>query len=363
MKARYIILLIVVLLPAAGIWSCVSGPPPAFDEAKWRKTVNSEKAADLYAPHQKDGIFFNPWNPMETDRFGELLKWKFSAKQPYTEKEKTFLPETVPDLIDRIEASPGRDFIAWIGHATFLMRIDGEYWLTDPIFSDRAFLPKRLTPPAIQAADLKKLTGRINVIISHNHYDHLDEASLEALPEGTRFFVPLGLKALAESMHSGEVREMDWWETIDLGDGRKLTCLPAQHWSRRIGQDTNASLWASFMLETPRTSIYYAGDSGYFIGYREIGRKFPGIDYALMPITAYHPRWFMHYNHMNVAEALEAFRELGAKYFIPTQWGTFHLGDDPPGYAALDLEEKIKAEKLDPGRFIVLNLGQMEMIK
>jgi len=94
-------------------------------------------------------------------------------------------------------------------------------------------------------------------------------------------------------------------------------------------------LWASYLLITPETVIYYGGDSGYFVGYREIGRQFPNINYALLPLTAYHPRWFMHYAHMNVPEALAAFIDLGARYFIPNQWGTFHLGDEPPGYPIL----------------------------
>jgi len=197
------------------------------------------------------------------------------------------------------------------------------------------------------------------VLISHNHYDHLDADSIRSLPGDSRFYVPLGLKKLVESFHNGLVQELDWWQEIDLGGGRKLVCLPAQHWSRRIGQDYNETLWASYLLMTPQTSVYYGGDSGYFIGYREIGRRFPRIDYALLSTTAYHPRWFMHYAHKNIPEALQAFRDLGAKYFIPTQWGTFALGDEPPGFPALDLMRTIQGEDLDPSRFMILNIGEI----
>jgi L-ascorbate metabolism protein UlaG (beta-lactamase superfamily) len=116
-------------------------------------------------------------------------------------------------------------------------------------------------------------------------------------------------------------------------------------------------------LITPETVIYYGRDSGYFVGYREIGRQFPNINYDLLPLTAYHPRWFMHYAHMNVPEALAAFIDLGAKYFIPTQWGTFHLGDEPPGYAALDLKNTIQKRNLDSSRFIIMDIGQIRLVR
>ena len=135
---------------------------------------------------------------------------------------------------------------------------------------------------------------------------------------------------------------MDWWEEIDLKKGSKLICLPAQHWSLRISQGRNQSLWASYLLITPSVTLYFGGDSGYFKGFMEIGRKYPGIDYAFMATTAYHPRWFMHFQHMNIEEAIKGFEELGARTFIPTQWGTFHLGSEPAGYPGLDLTRQIE---------------------
>jgi len=344
------------------ISSCVINPVP-FDEERWRKDVENQKTEKLYAPHFNDGSYFNPWMPRERGRFLQFLKWRLSKTTSYSDDEKAFKPKVISHLNDRIKAMPGVDFISWVGHSTFLMRIQGEYWITDPMFSKRAFLPKRITPPAIHGDELKELTDRVNVIISHNHYDHLDVESIRSLPEKSRIFVPRGLKQYVKSIHGGDVRELDWWESIDLKGGTKLVCLPAQHWSRRIGQDVNATLWASYMLITPETSIYYGGDSGYFIGYREIGRIFPNISYALLPITAYHPRWFMHYAHMNAPEALEAFRDLGAKYFVPTQWGAFPLGDNPPGYPALDLMKVIREKDLDPSRFIIMDIGQVEAIQ
>ncbi|MCP3954635.1 MAG: hypothetical protein GY697_20805, partial [Desulfobacterales bacterium] len=331
-----------------------------FDEATWRRTVENQSVEKLYAPHFKDGKYFNPWLKMEEKNFWRFLKWRFSKAAPYTDAEKNFRATVIPGLTDRIISQPGGDFITWIGHATFLIRLQGEYWLTDPMFSKRALLPKRVSPPAMPVEDLKKLNGRLNVLISHSHYDHLDVDSLKALPEGTRIFVPPGLKAFIGSIFPGKIHELDWWESLDLKDGVKLVSLPAQHWSRRIGQPVNSTLWASFLLITPGLKVYYGGDSGYFIGYREIGRRFPGIDYALMPVTAYDPRWFMHYSHVDVPEALQAFADLGARIFIPTQWGTFHLGDNPPGKPALDLMKLRQSQNLDPARYPVMAIGQIE---
>jgi len=359
MKILQIILAICV---ATLVSSCVYNPVP-FDETQWRRDVEGQDIEKLYAPHFRDGKYFNPWMPRERGRFWQFLKWRLSKKTQYTDEEMSFKANVIFHLKDRIKAMPEGDFIAWIGHSTFLMRLQGEYWLTDPMFSERAFLPKRVTPPAINGDELKGLTERVNVLISHNHYDHLDVDSIRSLPEKSRVFVPQGLKKYVESFHNGVVRELDWWESIDLKGGTKLVCLPAQHWSRRLGQAVNSTLWASYLLITSGTSIYFGGDSGYFVGYREIGRRFSDISYALLPVTAYHPRWFMHYAHMNAQEALEAFKALGAKYFIPTQWEAFNLGDNPPGYPALDLMKVIRKANLDPSRFIIMDIGQVEAVQ
>lgn len=350
----------VFLVCLLSLSTCISGPP--FDEATWRNHVNHTDPAMLYAPHFKDGKFFNPWMPMDRSGFGRLLRWKLSAKDKYTDEERVFKPALLPDLKHRIEQTPGQDFISWIGHSTFLIRVNGEYWLTDPIFSDRALLPKRKTAPAFPLEGLNGLKGRLNVIISHNHYDHLDEASIQGLPENASFYVPLGIKEHVERLGRKSVKEMDWWQEIEIGKGVKLICLPAQHWSRRIFQGVNSTLWASFLLITPNATIYYGGDSGYFIGYKEIGKAYPDIDYALLPVGAYHPRWFMHYAHMDMEEVLQAFRDLGADYFVPTQWGTFQLGNEPIGYPILDLQRAMKDSGFDASNAIIMDLGQIMTI-
>ncbi|HBH87317.1 MAG TPA: hypothetical protein DDY17_06935 [Syntrophaceae bacterium] len=338
--------------------ACTANPPP-FDEMQWRRDVENQKQEMLYAPHMRDGRFFNPWMPIERGGFGRFLSWKFTAEERiYTEEEKSFMPISVSNLAGRIRSMPEGDLIAWVGHSTFLIRINGEYWLTDPMFSGRALVIKRKTSPAVTAEELKSFGAKVNVLVSHNHYDHFDKASIRALPYNTRVFVPLGLKSQVEDgTGKKSVTEMDWWESADAGNGVTVTCLPAQHWSRRISQGINKSLWASFLIRTPKVSIYYGGDSGYFVGYREIGRRFSGIDYAILPVTAYHPRWFMHYSHVDAKEALDAFEDLDARYFIPAQWGTFPLGDEPVGFGVLDLKKQIIEKNIDPDKVIIMDIG------
>ena len=353
-----IVAIVVFLAIAPFLGSCIRTTPP-FDETSWRRDVESRNPQDLYAPHYKDGQYFNPWMPMEEKSFGELLRWRLSRRAVYSEEEESFRPSVIPGLKERILSMPNGDFIAWIGHASFLIRISGEYWITDPIFSDRALLPKRKTPPGLALDEFVALPGKKNVIISHSHYDHLDSESIRRLPADTRVYVPLGLKTLMNDLGKQDVVEMDWWQAVSCGDRCEVICLPAQHWSRRINQDTDTTLWASFLLVTPGRKIYYGGDSGYFIGYREIGRRYPAIDYALLPVTAYDPRWFMHYAHMDAREALDAFRHLGARYFIPTQWGTFRLGDERIGQAPSALSKAAQSTNTDPARIVVMGIGQL----
>ena len=337
--------------------------PLDFDEQKWSETVENTNQQALYEENKKDGRFFNPWLEREDKSFTSFLRWQFSATPEYSKEAMQNKPAVLTDLMERIAVlNPQEDFIVWIGHATFLMRLAGEYWLTDPILTDRALLPKRVTPPAIRIDDLAHLKGRLKVLISHNHYDHLDRPTLLGLPEESTVYVPAGLGQYVASLVAGDVIEMNWWDELTTSEVATLTCLPAQHWSLRIFQGYSTTLWASYMVSTPTTTIYFGGDSGYFKGYREIGKKFAHIDYALLPITAYEPRWFMHHPHMNTREAIRAFTDLGADYFIPTQWGTFHLGDNPPGLPPLDLQRDLTEMGLSSEPYLILDIGEILLI-
>ncbi len=355
---RFYLAILTVILIITATYSCTSKDKKKFSETKWANLVNKTNVQDLYASHVKDNTFFSPWLKMPDKNFIDVIKWKLFSKSNYTAQEEESLPKVLPNTAARLKQTQG-DFILWIGHNTFLVRINDQYWLTDPIFSKRALLPARVTPPALTIDEFNETIKDVNIVISHNHYDHLDRESIKALPENANVYVPLGLKAYVSKMNKKNVQEMDWWQEISVGENSKLICLPAQHWSLRINQGRNTSLWASWMLVTPNTTIYFGGDSGYFKGFKEIGKKFPDIDYAFLATTAYHPRWFMFYQHMNVSESIRAFSELGAQFFIPTQWGTFHLGNEPAGYPGLDLKRHIQKDNLNPSKFKILNIGQI----
>ena len=355
---------LVLLFSFAGIvlavaaFSCSTREKSDFSEKEWHKRVRQTDTGDLYAPHFQNGRFFNPWLEMDDKSILSVLGWKLFSQTEYSDKENSFLPRVLPNTGQRLERTKG-DFILWIGHNTFLLRIGGEYWLTDPIFSKRALLPARITPPAISIENLPVSGENLHIVISHNHYDHLDRSSMEQLPENASVYVPEGLGTYVEKMNKQTVHEMDWWEEKQAGPHSRIVCLPAQHWSMRIGQGRNRTLWASWLLVTPGATVYFGGDSGYFKGFREFGRKYPSIDYAFLATTAYHPRWFMHYQHMNINEAVRAFDELGARFFIPTQWGTFRLGNEPAGFPGLDLERYIRTKHLDPSRFSIMDIGEI----
>lgn len=360
LKARsgFTISVLMLFLACSLFPGCSSKKKKAFSETIWAMRIEQTKTDDFYKPNVKDNRYFSPWLKMDDKSFIDVLGWKLFSKPEFTTEEKNFLPKVLEGTAEKINKIKG-NFILWIGHNTFLIRMNQVYFLTDPIFSDRALLPKRLTPPAIQLNELNKLVNNLHIILSHNHYDHLDRWSMKHLPETARVFVPMGLKTYVEKMNKPLVREMNWWQETDLGQGMRLVCLPAQHWSMRIDQGRNRSLWASWLLITPGGTFYFGGDSGYFKGFSEIYKQYPDIDYAFMATTAYRPRWFMHYQHMNIPEAVKGFRDLGARYFIPTQWGTFHLGIEPAGYPGLDLRRYIQSTKLDPEQFKILDIGEI----
>jgi N-acyl-phosphatidylethanolamine-hydrolysing phospholipase D len=194
-------------------------------------------------------------------------------------------------------------------------------------------------------------------VVSHNHYDHLDRWSVETLPASVGWFVPLGLGDWFRSRGREDVTELDWWQNARRGRWT-ITCLPAQHWSRRIDQGTNESLWCSWLLDSGDHSYYFAGDTGYFHGFREFRRRYGAPDVAMLPIGAYEPRWFMKYQHMNPAEAYQAFLDLGARTLLPMHWGTFDLTDEPVELPPAVLDQVVKERGGDAERVRTMAVGE-----
>ena len=216
------------------------------------------------------------------------------------------------------------DHITWIGHASFLLSIDGLNILTDPVFGDLTFLLQRFSKPGIQFSELPKIDI---VILSHNHRDHMDSVTLKALYAKTdcHFYVPFGDKRWFDSRGmSDRVTECMWWQDI-MHKGLKLTFLPARHWSQRGLFDRNKSLWGSWMIQE---RIYFGGDTAYSDHFKEIAYHFPDIEVALLPIGPCEPRKWMRTTHMDAVDAGKAFLDLNARIFIPMHWGTYGFGID-----------------------------------
>ncbi|MFJ7899488.1 MBL fold metallo-hydrolase [Streptomyces sp. NPDC096198] len=217
--------------------------------------------------------------------------------------------------------------VSWAGHASWVVRIGGLTVLTDPVWSRRILgTPARITPVGIPWNTLPHIDA---VVISHNHYDHLDAPTLRRLPAGTPVFVPAGLAPWFRRRGFSCVTELDWWEGARL-DGVRFDFVPAHHWSKRTLTDTCRSLWGGWILTAPDgRRVYFAGDTGYGHWFERIGRRYPGIDLALMPIGAYDPRWWLSDVHCDPEEAVRAAADAGARRMAPMHWGAFVLSAEP----------------------------------
>ncbi len=249
--------------------------------------------------------------------------------------------------------------VTWVGHSTFLVQLDGVNILTDPHWGERASPvdfagPRRLAAPGIRFEDLPPIDA---VIISHDHYDHLDEETVRRLASDHRptFFVPLGIGQWLAERGIDQVVELDWWRTARFR-GLVMACTPAQHSSGRGLHDQNLRLWASWVVLGARRRFFFAGDTGYYDGFKEIGARFGPFDLAAIPIGGY-SAWNPHPNHVNPEEAVRVFEDVQGRLMVPMHWGTFELNreraDEPPGR----LQRAARARGLTP-RVAVLAPGQ-----
>ena len=262
----------------------------------------------------------------------------------------------VPYDAAALAASPG---VTWIGHATFLVRMDGVTFLTDPIFSERASPvpfagPGRLVPPGVPLDALPPIDF---VTVSHDHYDHADVASLRALARrGARFVVPLGSGPLVRAA-GGTAIELDWWQTADIA-GVRVHCVPAQHFCGRSLLDADQRLWAGFVVAGPTHRFYHAGDTGYFPGFAEIGTRLGPIDLAALPIGAYDPPAIMRFVHMDPEEAVRAAVDVGAASVVAMHWGTFDLTDEPLDEPPQRFHTAARAAGFTPEQAFTLAVGE-----
>lgn len=244
--------------------------------------------------------------------------------------------------------------ITWVGHATFLIQMRGLNVLTDPVWTKWLTTYKRLSPPGIPISDLPSIDI---VLISHSHYDHLSFTTIKQLPGNPLFLVPVGLGRKFIRKGYEHVAEFEWWATCHI-KGVDFTFVPAQHWTKRTLLDTNTSHWGGWIInDRLTTTVYFAGDSGYFRGFKRIGKSFD-IDYALIPIGAYEPEWFMQKQHVSPEEAVEAFLDVKANFMVPMHYGSFRLADDTPKDALDRLKREWNRKKLADDTLKVLQHGE-----
>jgi L-ascorbate metabolism protein UlaG (beta-lactamase superfamily) len=245
-------------------------------------------------------------------------------------------------VLPRGPSPTGDAWVAWLGHASFLLRLGGRTIAVDPVLSRRILgAGQRLTPPGLDR--LPPLDG---LLISHNHYDHLDAPTVRTLPRSTPVLVPGGLGRWFHRRGFTAVTELDWWESARFG-ALEMTFVPAHHWSRRGLFDHCATLWGGWVLTVPGSlRVYHAGDSAYGPFFAEIGSRCPGVDAAMLPVGCYAPRWFMRTVHLDPEEAVRAAQDVGARVMVPMHWGTFRLSHEP----VLEPIERTRAAWVAAGR-------------
>lgn len=287
-----------------------------------------------YSPQSAGGRFRNITpKPADMPAPGAKVMWDFFFNKPAGTVPPAPLPIRTLTRAE-LEAAPERSLYR-LGHSTVLMKLRGGWWLTDPVFSERAFTvqfigPKRFHAPPIALTDLPPIRG---VILSHDHYDHLDRATIKALAQRAGVFLsPLGVgdRLVAWGGPADKVRQLDWWQSVEI-EGLRLTATPAQHFSGRGLRDGNRTLWASWVIEDSALRVFFSGDTGYFDGFLEIGRRYGPFDLTLMETGAYNANW--PYVHMHPEQTVQAHQDLRGQWLIPIHNGTFdlamHVWDEP----------------------------------
>jgi len=324
-------------------------------------------AGEEATPHFSGGRFHNNY---EHDPHGGFWLWKWEQLREGMPKPPPGgwkIPHMKADAA-ALRANTTEPTVTWIGHATFLLQLAGMNVLTDPQFSERASPvafagPRRIVPVPIEIEELPPIDV---VLVSHNHYDHLDVASVKRLAArdggGPLFLVPLGLKAWFAGLGIERVAEYDWWQTRAEG-ALRFTLVPVQHWSKRTLWDANRTLWGGWAIEGGGLKVLHTGDLGYSKDAKDIGERLGPFDLALIPIGAYAPRWFMKTMHVDPAEAIEVRSDVRASRAIGMHWGTFeNLTDEPLDEPPAVLAAQRAAAGLAPDAFDVMKVGETRKI-
>lgn len=312
-------------------------------------------------PHHVEGGFRN-LNPAFTRPDG-WTRFKFFAKRTWASlaASRSFaLPREAND--GRLLRENGSEAtVTWIGHSTLLVQLDGINLLTDPHWGPRASPlswagPRRLTPPGLAFEDLPRIDV---VLISHDHYDHLDLDTVKRLHQehDPLFLVPLRLKQWFAGNGMSKVHELDWWQAYE-DRGLRLVCVPAQHFAQRSLWDRDRRLWASWVVVAKTKRFYFGGDSGYFEGFRQAGERLGPFDLVALAIGAYMPEAMMRFTHTTPEEAVQAFEDLRGGTLLGIHWGTFDLAEEPLAEPPLRVMREVRRRGIDPARAWILKLGE-----
>lgn len=276
-------------------------------------------------PQLSDGTFQNLHHPFESSLYS-VLKWKLETNPQADAKKKDLRRLTVEKIT--LQNTFSQDSLIWLGHASYLIRLAGVTILIDPVWLDNWAL-KRFSELPLDPHQLREVDY---ILLSHDHRDHCDEATLTLLGQlvpKAKILTGLNMSPLLQPwLPKNTIQEAGWYQSYDLSHSIRITFVPTRHWARRGLFDTNQRLWGGFYLESQDKSIYFMGDSGDGPHFKQIAETLGAPDLALMGVGAFKPEWFMHPSHTSPSDAAKAFREMGAKKFVPMHFGTFDLADE-----------------------------------
>ncbi|AFL86025.1 putative Zn-dependent hydrolase of beta-lactamase fold protein [Belliella baltica DSM 15883] len=356
MKPKY---LFALLVPAIMIYMIVK----PVEQIEMNFTSNSSLKTTAPSPNWKGtpidskGRFSNLYHPFEAS-LKDVLKWKLSTNPQNEEKKND--TRSLPISSQTFDFQTKEDYIIWLGHASYLMQLNGITFVTDPILMDNFFLKRKSKLPFL----LENFPKIDYLLLSHNHRDHCDESTIEWLIEQNpqiEILTGLGMKSVISSwIDDQEVQEAGWYQSYNLPiESLEIHFVPSRHWSKRWLNDDNKSLWGGFYLKSNEKSIYFMSDSGQGQHFEDIKNTLGSPEYSIMGIGAYKPEWFMYQSHISPLNAIDAFNSMGGKYFIPMHYGTFDLSDEPilePWDVLSANQNKIKGQLVEP--ILGLNLLQ-----
>lgn len=326
-----------------------------LDKVVIEKYVKNENLKTVKAdwqgtPVDEKGRFVNAEFPFMS-KMSDVLRWQLSTN-PFKEAKQNDTERL--QVLDPAEfLSSEKDGVLWLGHASIYIRLNGKTILIDPVFGD-PFLVKRFVEVPNQIDKIKKLDY---ILVTHDHRDHCDEPTLKSLLQKFPSAKILGGLEMQDLFNewktaTNEVKTAGWYQQFDLGEDVKITFVPVRHWSRRGLFDMNKRLWGGYVIQGAGKTIYHSGDSGFGSHYKQLAETFGKIDYFIIGIGAFEPRWFMQSNHNNPEDAFQAFQDAKAETLVPMHYGTFDLSDEPPGEPLKRLKQDAEKagliEKLKP---------------